>query len=134
MKLTANQLPGHFITSAAATASELSQIDRFFNYAFPIDYKDFLQITNGLEGNADKGYLVIWSIEELLELNTAYQVKEFASHLILFGSDGGEDAFAFDTSGPAVSIVKLPFIGMGYVPNHKLANSFQEFLSLFGFK
>jgi len=132
MKFTLNELADHFITSAPATLSEISAIEIFFNYTFPTDYKDLLLVTNGLEGRTEKQYLVLWSTHELMELNTAYQVKEFVSDLIIFGSDGAEDAFGFNTSGKTISVVKLPFIGMGYLPTEKLDDSFNSFLSSIG--
>ena len=62
------------------------------------------------------------------KLNLAYKVQAFIQNIIIFGSNGAEDAFAFDTSSAPPFIVKLPFIGMGYIPNEKLADTFQEFL------
>ena len=129
MKLALTELVDRFATAAPAAPSEIAAIEKFFNYAFPADYKALLQTTNGLEGRTDRQYLVLWSTQELMDLNTAYQVKEFVADVIIFGSDGAEDAFGFDTSVPTVSIVKLPFIGMGYLPNEKLAGSFEAFLS-----
>jgi len=128
MKISLEALSRQFDVAAAATRTEIEEVDRHFNYPFPADYKAFLQTTNGLEGEEKGyGYLVLWSTKELIELNTAYQVKEFVENVIIFGSDGAENAFGFDiTSG---AIVKLPFIGMGHIPNEQVADTFEEFLS-----
>lgn len=75
---------------------------------------------------ADWSY-VLWSAEELVELNQAYHVKEFVSNIFLIGSDGAENAFAFDITD--MVIVKLPFIGMGHFANEKLSDTFSDFLS-----
>lgn len=64
------------------------------------------------------------SKRSLISLNEAYNVKEFIADIIIFGSDGGEEAYAFDISGQQLQIVKLPFIGMGYVEKEKLADKF----------
>ena len=40
-------------------------------------------------------------------------VSEFAPGLILFGSDGGGEAYAFDVREAVPIIVEVPFIGMG---------------------
>jgi hypothetical protein len=128
MNLSLKDLEKDFIIARPASSEELAKIDRHFGYPFPADYKDFLMLTNGLEGGKDN-YLVLWRTSDLIELNVAYQVKDFVQNTILFGSDGAEDAFAFDISNPKPIIVRLPFIGMGHTPAEKLADTFGEFLA-----
>lgn len=86
-------------------------------------------MTNGLEGRTKSGYLVLWSVPDLIALSEAYHVKEFIPHIIVIGSDGAELAFGFDTSYACPPIVKLPLIGMGHVPYRKIADTFEAFLS-----
>ncbi|SFD61184.1 SMI1 / KNR4 family (SUKH-1) [Chitinophaga sp. CF118] len=128
MKSYLEKLAKNFTPSIPATHDGIAEAERHFNISFPTDYKEFLLFTNGLEGEVDDGYLVLWSAKELIELNTTYHVTEFIEQIIIFGSDGAEEAFAFDISGTQPSIVKLPFIGMGYIPNEKLADTFEAFL------
>lgn len=116
-----------FNTVLPATLSAIETAEKFFSLKLPEDYKEFLQFTNGLEGETADGYLVLWSAEELVELNQAYHVKEFVSNIVIIGSDGAEDAFAFDATD--MTIVKLPFVGMGYVKSEKVSDSFSSFLS-----
>jgi hypothetical protein len=127
MKLLLEKLANSFNTSSSATLSVIETAERFFNLQLPGDYKEFLQFTNGLEGETKDNYLVLWSAEELVELNKAYNVTEFVSNIIIIGSDGAEEAFAFDTTN--MSVVKLPFIGMGYIANEKLSDTFEGFLT-----
>ena len=127
MKQLLEKLASNFDTALPATPSAIEAAEKFFNLKFPADYKEFLQFSNGLEGETADSYLVLWSTQELIELNQAYHVNEFISNIILIGSDGAEDAFGFDTTN--MSIVKLPFIGMGYIANEKLSNTFSGFLS-----
>ena len=117
----------NFNTVSPATHSAIQTAEKFFNLKLPTDYKEFLQFSNGLEGETADNYLVLWSAEELVELNQAYNVKEFVSNIILIGSDGGEDAFGFDTTN--MTIVKVPLIGMGHIANEKLSDTFGDFLS-----
>jgi hypothetical protein len=127
MKQLLEKLTNSFDKVSPATPSSIETAEKFFNLRFPTDYKEFLQFTNGLEGETTDSYLVLWSAEELVELNQAYNVKEFVSNIILIGSDGAEDAFGFDTTN--MTIVKLPFIGMGHIANEKLSDTFGDFLS-----
>jgi hypothetical protein len=128
MNLSVTDLRKNFEISNPATNQEIAKVEKHFGYQFPTDYKEFLLLANGLEGGIDHEYLVLWGTSELIELNLAYQVQDFIQHIIIFGSDGAEEAFAFDTSGPSPFVVKLPFIGMGHIANEKLADSFEEFL------
>ena len=127
MKQLLEKLTNNFDTVSPATPSAIETAKKFFNLKLPTDYKEFLQFSNGLEGETADSYLVLWSAQELVELNQAYNVKEFVSSIIIFGSDGVEDAFAFDTTN--MTIVKLPFIGMGHIANKKLSDNFADFLS-----
>ena len=62
----------------------------------PTDYVDFLKIANGGEGFIGEGsYLILWKLENIEKFNIAYEVHEYAPGLILVGSDGGGEAFAF---------------------------------------
>ncbi|WP_271754793.1 SMI1/KNR4 family protein [Cohnella sp. JJ-181] len=79
---------------------------------FPSDYKELIVQSNGAEGTVGNSYLQLWAIEELVELNEGYAVKEFAEGLVIFGSDGGGTAYAFDTRYDKTTIVEVPFIGM----------------------
>jgi len=72
-----------FDTVSPAIISTIETAEKFFNLKFPTDYKEFLQLTNGLELETSDNYLVLWSAEELVELNQAYNVKEFVSLSLL---------------------------------------------------
>ena len=127
MKQLFEKLTNGFDTVSPARSSAIETAEKFFNLKLPTDYIEFLQFTNGLEGETTNSYLVLWGAEELVELNQAYNVKEFISNIILIGSDGAEDAFAFDITN--MTIVKLPFIGMGHIANEKLSDTFGDFLA-----
>lgn len=78
----------------------------------PKDYLSLLRFSNGVEGRIGNQYLILWSIEEIIPLNEAYEIDEFAPGLMLFGSDGGDLAYAFDLRHQQPEIVEVPFIGM----------------------
>ena len=128
MKQILSKLSSNFHVGTPATNDQLGEIEKHFNCIFPDDYKEFLKFTNGLEGFTPSNYLVLWTTQELIQLNQAYNVKEFIANTIIFGSDGGEEAFAFDISSTDFTIIKLPFIGMGHIANEKLFDTFESFL------
>jgi len=65
--------------------------------------------------------------KELLRLNQAYEVAEYAPALFLFGSNGGGEAYAFDRASKG-AIVAVPFVGMDVSLAQLQAPSFKEFI------
>ena len=127
MKQLLDRISQKFEITLPATVSSIEAAENHFNLKLPNDYKEFLRYTNGLEGMTNKRYYIaLWSAEELIELNKAYHVEEFVSNIIIIGSDGSEDAFAFNTTN--MSIVKLPFIGMGQIAHESISETFEGFL------
>jgi len=97
-------------------------------FELPGDYKQFLRRADGGEGFVGHAYLILWPVEQLQELNDAYQVEEYASGLLLFGSDGGGEAYAFDTRAAGKPIVSVPFVGMERQLARAMGADFREFL------
>jgi hypothetical protein len=99
-----------FRANPPASTASIARCQTGLGFPLPPDYLQFLLQRNGGEGFVGKGYLVAWRVEELAQKNTAYLVDEAAPELLLFGSNGAGEAFAFDTRSTPVSIVAVPFI------------------------
>ena len=117
-----------FNRNPAATADSLRLFERSSRLRLPTMYLDFLKRSNGGEGFIGKAYAILWRIEELLEMNKAYRTEEYAPGLLLFGSDGGGEAFAFDMKSDATPIVSVPFVGMALDAARPIAVTFEGFL------
>ena len=87
MKELLTSLSNTFEITSPANVSSITAVESYFNLGLPADYREFLQFTNGLEGETNDNYFVLWSAEELIELNKAYNVKEFISDILIIGSD-----------------------------------------------
>jgi len=108
----------------------LAKSEREFGVSFPGSYREFLSLTNGGEGFIGQcSYVIFWKLEELVQMNSAYQVDEYAPGLLLFGSNGGGEAYAFDLTAEGLPIVEVPFVGMDRTHAHALANDFLGLLS-----
>ena len=108
--------------------NRIKKIETELGVTFPNDYIEFLSYSNGAEGSIGENYLILWSIEDIIELNEAYGVNEFVKGLVLFGTDGGETAYAFDTRTNDTQIVAVPFIGMDLEEVKTCSNTFNGFL------
>lgn len=101
-----------FYFNPSCSLAEVARFEASSNFQLPSDYSSFLQITNGGEGYlSPQHFAIVWRLEELMDLNEAYQTRKYAPGLFLFGSNGGGEAFAFDR-GANNCVVNVPFVGM----------------------
>jgi len=85
-------------------------------------------IANGGEGFIGENHLILWAAEELAQFNNEYEAQDYAPGLVLFGSDGGGEGYAFDARTIPAPIVQVPFIGMDLMYARQMAGSFSEFV------
>lgn len=128
-----NLLLSQFDRNGSLSDADIEAFENRIKFSLPEDYAKFMKASNGGEGPIGKyGYARFWKLEEILELNRAYQVHEYAPGLFLFGSDGGGEAFAFDTRTLPMPVVEVTFISMGHDDVIRMANTFDEFLEKLG--
>jgi hypothetical protein len=120
--------PAHEMTfNPPASVAALAEAERQLGVRLPDPYRDFLLRSNGGNGFVGPlGYLMLWSAEELGESNEDYEAREDAPGFVLFGSNGGGEAYAFDYEDPDLRVVWLPFIGMERDVAWSIAASFEE--------
>ena len=98
----------------------------------PYEYSEFLMQMNGGEhafSSEESETLVLWPSDEVTENTEAYAVPEFAPGLILIGSDGGGEAFAFNTNKNSLPVVMVPFGDLSFESCILQAHSFKEWIS-----
>jgi hypothetical protein len=124
------ELLRRFQTTRPASADEIEAFEREAGVTLPSDYCEFLRFTDGGEGFIGaNSYAMLWKIGELLRLNREYQAHECAPGLLLFGSSGGGEAFAFDQRGGGKTpVVSVPFVGMDLSGALPLSETFNGFL------
>ena len=122
------RLLSRFNRNPPAVLSLIQKFEAASDIGLPDDYLEFLQKANGVEGWIGDAYVMLWRVEELLERNSAYRVAEYARGFLLFGSDGGGEAFAFDLRSGSGPIVSVPFIGMDGASATPIAATFKGFL------
>ena len=110
------------------STAEIQKAESDIGIKISKQYVNFLLQTNGAIGTIGKSYLELWPLEDIKTRNSAYKVNEYAPHLILFGSDGGDMAYAFDRRSSSLPIVETPFIGLGLEEIDLRGQTFFEFL------
>src|ERR1700722_11838545 len=80
-------------------------------YGVPRAYIDLMRAHNGVEGFiGENAYLIMWRIEELVEMNVGYNFTAHLPYLVLFGTNGGDAGYAFDSRSPNMPVLEVPFI------------------------
>jgi hypothetical protein len=92
----------------------------------PQDYLDFRKGHD--EGFVGNEYLMLWKPEELPTINLEYQADRYVPGMILFGSNGGGEAYGFDTRQNDFSVVMVPFIGMEWKAAIPMGATFSELI------
>lgn len=128
MKKEMNEVFSQLTLKSGASTNEIEKAQSCLHVTLPDDYKDFLLKSNGAEGTVGNNYLVLWSVEEIIKLNEGYSVERLAPGLLLFGSNGGDEAYGFDTQSEMVSVVNIPFVGMSRREIRFISSTFNEFL------
>jgi hypothetical protein len=120
-----------FNSNLPISITQISQFEREVGFNLPSEYASFLLVCDGGEGFiGPNAYVIFWHLGELVEMNKAYQVDEYAPGLFLFGSDGGGEAFAFDRRQAEMPIVSVPFVGMELGLSRPMGDSFKDFIEL----
>lgn len=103
----------NFQGNSPISALEIEKFEATSGLSLPLDYLEFLKRSNGGEGFiGPNSYVILWKLNDLIDLNRSYQVAEYAPGLFVFGSDGGGEAYAFDMRPSLPTIVSIPFVGM----------------------
>jgi hypothetical protein len=112
----------------AATDSSIVECEKQLGKSLPREYVEFLKMSNGGEGFLGNSYVILWRIEDLFTLNRAYEVSKYIPGLLIFGSNGGGEAYGFDTRNSQWPIVEVPFVGMDWDLALPRGRSFTHFL------
>ena len=113
---------------APATIDMIEKVEKEWNVLLPNEYKQLLLFSNGVEGPiGDMGYLSIWPIDEIVELNQEYAVDEFLPGIKYFGSDGADIAYGFEFDEDEILIIEIPFDSVRKSDAKKYSESFFDF-------
>ncbi len=108
-----------------ASDEELRALEEFLGIKLPQDYMAMLSYANGIVGGiGEENYIDLFSIEHV----RLYRMPEL-EHYVFIGSDGGGEAFAYNTSDPSMPIIEVSWDAL-YDPPRLLAHSIDELLEL----
>jgi hypothetical protein len=130
VRTLAELLAEPFALRAPVEGSAARELQALLPPVIPADYFEMFRLGNGGAGDVGGGdYAELWSIDELESYNEEYEVLQQAPGLILFGSNGGGEAFAFNLTQKVTTIGIVPFIGMSVELYCPIADTFLAFLN-----
>jgi hypothetical protein len=95
---------------AEAQAADIDAICNYAGAALPDDYVHILQTHDDAEGWVGDDYVVFWPASEVVENNQTLDAKNLLGNILLFGGDGGGEAFGISLRDS--SVVTVPLVGM----------------------
>jgi len=98
-------------------------------FEFPKDYISCMENLEDNEINSENGYIELFPLNELEEINKEYETEKFVSNFIAIGTNGGGVGIFINKKNN--NIYSIPFIGMEESDAILLASSFSEFLYKF---
>jgi hypothetical protein len=112
--------------NTAPTTEEVEVFLKQVDFTLPEGFIEFFKKANGAEISTDEKYFILWALTEMVQLNKEYDIEEFAPEFFIFGSDGGDTAFAIKKS--TSDIYEIPFIGMSKEEAIFISKTFTEFI------
>ena len=117
-----------FNMNPPATEEEIAGAERELGVCLPADYRAFLLRANGGEGFIGFPYVILFGIGQVPELNIGYEVNEYVPGYLLFGSNGGGEAFGFDRRNGGWEVMMIPFVPLEWEYARPVGNSFGAFM------
>jgi hypothetical protein len=123
----------HWLTELSGSAQlrpglsedTIKRAEEKLGISFPAEYRELLLFSDGLHGTVGRSHLQIYPLQGALETNDRF--KEFRDGLFVFGSDGGAEAYVFDTDNKN-TILMTTFVSLGRGDAVLIAETFPEFL------
>ena len=116
-------LPGMKLAPQGAAKETLDAIP-----GLPPDLRAFLEQHDGGRGKVGNRPLILWSAEEIAREGQSQEVSLATPGLLLFGTDGGAEAYGYLSRLRQRRYGRIPLIAAGVHEFEALADSLQELI------
>jgi hypothetical protein len=118
---------GEIMKNTVPTDNDYSDFYLKNGFSFPDQLKILYKDYNGFSGIVGQSYVSIFPLNDLFELNKNYEVDIYFPGFVLFGSDGGGEAYGF-VKNEEFGIYRIPFVGMCNNDKILITNNVNEFI------
>lgn len=113
-----------FKPNPPASEKALQELTNSLPKPLPPAYFKIMAIANGGTGFVGPRHLELWPVEQLLQKNKQHHARD----MFLIGSDGKDEAFAFNLTKPDSAIYKVSLASPDAKHAQLVAHSFDAFL------
>lgn len=107
----------------------IAHAERALNVRFPPDFKAFLAEHDGGAGKVGEAPIELWRIDELIAKNEDSEMTRASPGLVVFGDDGGAEAYAFYcTREECTQVGRIGELAAGEHEFEPMGSSFAQFL------
>jgi hypothetical protein len=99
------------LSKASATDGDISALEQFVGGPLPRTYLTLLREHDGAEGWIGNSYVAFWPAVEVPLDNETIDAATHVPGLLLFGTDGGGEAYGFDRT-QNWRILRVPLVGL----------------------
>jgi hypothetical protein len=113
-------------STASGPFFDIAEPPAEFIKRLPEEYLAAVQEFGSREGFLGEEYLRLYRLEELVDLNLAYEVQTHFPEATIFGSNGLGEGFAFRVGRPGV--IQVPFVPLASEYLDSQGNTFADFV------
>ena len=95
----------------SAGPDDVERIEAFVGQRLADDFLQLLDVHDGAEGWVGDSYVSLWPADEIVAHNKTLETHDYAPGLLLFGTDGGGEAYAIDFASDG-HVVSVPMVGL----------------------
>jgi hypothetical protein len=106
----------------------IASIESIIQFRIPEDYISYAINYSGYEAFTGPEYVRLWDMDELIEINNAYNIFRHLPHTLGIGTNAGGDFIAFENLNGIIRVVLSPFIDLDPQYHTEIGNSFTDFL------
>lgn len=112
-----------------ATALDIAAAESALGFQFPVELCTFVERADGAEGFVGNGYVAMWRVSDLKELNELAATQRYAPGMVAFGTDGESSLYALDVRQSEATFVRVPAIRLSWSAAEPLGSDFTQFLN-----
>ena len=119
----------NFIKRSDTLKININEVEKYVNFSLPADYISFAENYVENESFIGKEYVKLWDFNEILKLNTEFEITENLKNIIAIGGNGSSELIAIEfIKSEEYRIVLIPAIDLDKANYIEVGNSFADFL------
>ena len=122
-----------FHRNQAADQRDIDNLRTFTKSELPSDYIEFLKFSNGASGWLNEHYLVVYSIEEVINVNRIADTSRYCPGRLIFASNRGGTSYLLKLASlPSVPVFRCEDVDLSYESSIEITSSMDKFFQNYG--